>query len=226
MQLATSSLNAEYSNLYWKNRRFNKSELEGYAKNTDSPTNSYLYRKLTPDFESLLEIGTSSGNRIIQLAEKYPNKKFVGIDINRQALDLGLEIIKKRNLKNIQLIEMDISKADKINLEAFNENGKFDVVFTWATILIIHPKYFRNLVANICSIAQNQIIFIERDIKSKFGIKQNLDYLLSFPNWAHDYSRIIRGQSPEAVIEKEKVPKEIWYPGGGKAFLIDIRLPR
>jgi len=48
-----------------------------------------------------VEIGTGSGNFMYQLAERNPNKNFIGLELRFKRLVLATQKCKKRNLKNV-----------------------------------------------------------------------------------------------------------------------------
>ncbi|CAD7287508.1 putative protein RP789 [Campylobacter majalis] len=62
----------------------------------------------------ILEIGSSYGGNIIPFALHNPNATIVGIDLSQVQVDAGNEIINKIGLKNIKLIQKDITQSDEI----------------------------------------------------------------------------------------------------------------
>ena len=51
-----------------------------------------------------VEIGTGSGNFMYQLAERNPNKNFIGLELRFKRLVLATQKCKKRNLKNVAFL--------------------------------------------------------------------------------------------------------------------------
>ena len=56
----------------------------------------------------LLEVGCGDGLHLLSLALAYPNSKFVGVDMSRNAIDRGNALLQKLGLKNLELIEADL----------------------------------------------------------------------------------------------------------------------
>ncbi|MGH1600554.1 methyltransferase regulatory domain-containing protein [Campylobacter majalis] len=73
----------------------------------------------------ILEIGSSYGGNIIPFALHNPNATIVGIDLSQVQVDAGNEIINKIGLKNIKLIQKDITQSDEI-LSSYG--GGFDYI--------------------------------------------------------------------------------------------------
>lgn len=54
-----------------------------------------------------LELGTGRGDFLFNMAKKYPNINFIGVEINSSQLVRATQILENSNLKNIYLINMD-----------------------------------------------------------------------------------------------------------------------
>ena len=68
---------------------------------------------------SILEIGCVNGRNLI-LSNKYLNAKnknikYVGIDLNKKAINKDMEYLKKNFIKNIKLLNINLSKINEIN---------------------------------------------------------------------------------------------------------------
>ncbi len=61
-----------------------------------------------------LELGTGRGDMIINMAKKYPNINFVGLEINSSQLVMATERLGNEHLTNIKLINADAKDVDKI----------------------------------------------------------------------------------------------------------------
>ena len=90
--------------------------------------------------ESILDLGTGTGHTSIQIAEKFPECKIVGIDISEEMLSKAKG--KSKNLKNLQF-----QKADWENLQGIE--GEFDIIVNSFGISFV--KDFEKLVKSICS---------------------------------------------------------------------------
>ncbi len=54
-----------------------------------------------------LELGTGRGDFLLNMARKYPEYNFIGVEINSSQLVSATKILENTNLKNIYLINMD-----------------------------------------------------------------------------------------------------------------------
>ncbi|RUT51980.1 hypothetical protein BWK51_01650 [Campylobacter fetus] len=71
----------------------------------------------------VLEIGCSFGGNLIMSAISNPKSEFIGIDISETQINLGKKLIKDMKIKNLKLMQLDISHATQ-------ELGKFDYVIS------------------------------------------------------------------------------------------------
>ncbi|AHE94185.1 methyltransferase regulatory domain-containing protein [Campylobacter fetus] len=71
----------------------------------------------------VLEIGCSFGGNLIMSAISNPESEFIGIDISETQINLGKKLIKDMKIKNLKLMQLDISHATQ-------ELGKFDYVIS------------------------------------------------------------------------------------------------
>ena len=68
-----------------------------------------------------IEIGMGRGDFIIEMAKKYPNVNFIGIEINSSQMVSAIRILDKAKLNNLKLINMDAGDLDKV-FKNFNIN--------------------------------------------------------------------------------------------------------
>ena len=61
-----------------------------------------------------LELGMGRGNFIVEMAKKYPNINFIGIELYDSQMVSAVEKLQNANLKNILLINCDAREIDKI----------------------------------------------------------------------------------------------------------------
>lgn len=90
-----------------------------------------LFGMNPPNIETarVLELGSSSGNNIVNFAFNYPKSHSIGVDISKVEIDHGLQMIKDIGIKNLELKHLSITDID----DSF---GKFDYiichgVFSW-----------------------------------------------------------------------------------------------
>lgn len=61
-----------------------------------------------------LELGMGRGNFIIEMAKKYPNINFIGLELYTSQMVMAVEKLANTNLKNIKLINCDAREIDQI----------------------------------------------------------------------------------------------------------------
>ena len=61
----------------------------------------------------VLEIGTATGKTIIPQAEEFPESQFLGIDLSPVQIDVGKELLRSLNLRNIELRAANIMDVDE-----------------------------------------------------------------------------------------------------------------
>ena len=67
--------------------------------------------------ELFVELGTGKGDFITQLAEKNPDKNFLGLEVEREVILKAARKIQEKNLKNVRLVLFDINKISEIFAE-------------------------------------------------------------------------------------------------------------
>lgn len=82
--------------------------------------NASLNKKSLLEEAKVIEVGCGTGNTLIQLASKYPNASFTGIDMTVNSLNIARENAKAKDLKNISFLEKNLLELDL--------NEKYDIV--------------------------------------------------------------------------------------------------
>lgn len=120
----------------------------------------------------ILEIGCISGGNIVPIAMRFPEATVVGIDNNKNDIDLGTSQILDLNLQNIQL------KCESID-DFHNEEGKFDYIichgqFSWSS-----PET-REKILKICqeNLTKNGIAYVSYNTLPGWHIAESLKDLL------------------------------------------------
>ena len=75
------------------------------------------WRKLFSDDlsrELFVELGTGKGDFITQLAEKNPDKNFVGLEMEKEVVLKAARKVQEKNLSNVRLAVFDINKISTI----------------------------------------------------------------------------------------------------------------
>lgn len=172
---------------------------------------------------SVLELGSLSGYRLYDAAEKFPHCKFTGVDISVNGVAESKLEAKRRGLSNLEFIHCDIT-SDQF-YASFAEKH-FDVVFSFATLMYIHPRDIRKLMRFITQLAISQVVLIEQSSSRMqiypfyLGTPVNRN-----PNWIRNYGKILDESLNlrEHIKIELSVPIEIWSPGGGNGSLIILR---
>lgn len=202
---------------YWKFR--SKRATENYWNNRDHPSNAFLHQLIEGiEFNTVLEIGSNCGNRLWGLGLKYPDAHFIGIDLNRHAIEFGNTQLRKAGIRNIELLHGEASHVRSIL------SGPADVVFSWATLMYIGPQEIEQVMRDLVLTANKALVLIEMH-DDKLSLETNFRGILVPPrNWKRNYVRIVKKLGiMEKQIEIMDVPPDVWTPGGGhaKAILIE-----
>lgn len=96
-------------------------------KNTDELINNSLYLVKNPiDYKSKwnklfnnnnpihLEIGMGKGNFIINMALKYPNINFIGIELHTNVIARACKKLENLNINNLKLVNINADNLDKV----------------------------------------------------------------------------------------------------------------
>lgn len=67
--------------------------------------------------ELFVELGTGKGDFIVSMAEKFPQKNFLGLEMEKEVILKAARKIQEKNLKNIRLVLFDINKISEIFAE-------------------------------------------------------------------------------------------------------------
>ena len=88
------------------------------------------------DHPLVLELGCGKGEYTVNLARKYPEKNFIGVDIKGARLWRGAKTALEENLKNVGFLRTQIELLDKL----FSEN---EIQEIWITFPDPQIKYKR-----------------------------------------------------------------------------------
>jgi hypothetical protein len=171
---------------------------------------------------NVLEIGSNCGPKLQGLATRNPNMFFNGWDINSHAVELGQAEADRRNLENIKFKKINISESSFAALDY-----SFELVFTWATLIYVHPIHITRVLKNILSFRPTCIILIEQDSPRLRKFFKYGKLIGGGPNWVRDYEYLLKkivGSSAHIEFIRKSVPLEIWSPGGGSASMLIIKL--
>jgi len=186
----------------------------------------FLWRNIQmTEVKSVLELGSLSGYRLFEAAEKFPDCKFTGVDISLSGVTESKLEAKRRGLSNLEFIHCDIT-SEKFYRSFAKE--RFDVVFSFATLMYIHPKDIKKLMNFVTNLAILQLVLIEQSSSRLNAYPLYLGSPVSRnPNWIRNYGRILDESLKFRRHTKVEVPvpNEIWSPGGGngKIFILSFQ---
>lgn len=206
----------------WRTRDYEDS-LARYAVHRNSNSNYFLWNLIDPETcNSVLEIGSNSGNRIIDFARRFPSIVCHGFDVNAPAVELGNQFAQNENISNLAFFVHDLSN---LNIAGNSVKKKYDLVFSWATLIYIHPRDISECLQFMVDSCTNRLIIIEQHsfMKTKFkAFAMGLPVFLE-PTWKRNYPALI------STISNRKfrhvlipVPESVWKPGGGCAYALII----
>ena len=166
----------------WKYRSyFIRDWREGYI---DLDDKLYSHRELLAEkiiqqnsTKSILEIGCADGMNLRILQKKMPGVTFEGIDINKKALNYGMDIIKKKNIKNIKLKYNNVK-----DLKSY-EDKKFDIVFCHAVLMYVDINDIEYVLQEMFRISKKKIILFEQHIDKKSTYKNH---------WIYNYNNFLK----------------------------------
>lgn len=81
----------------------------------------------------VLELGSAAGMNLIPMADHFPDSEFVGVDLSTVQVEEGKALIKEVGLKNIRLLQGDISNLPE-------DLGQFDYIICHGVYSWIPPE--------------------------------------------------------------------------------------
>lgn len=187
--------NFDYNSGMASNRSGEEQTLNGkwhadYFKNTNQIT---------------LELACGKGEYTVELARRFPQRNFIGIDIKGARIHKGAKDALNENLENIAFLRAKIQLLDKF----FNEN---EVAEIWITFCDPFPKdrhekhrltavNFLELYRKVCT--KDAVIHLKHDSEEFF-----------------DYSiEVVKSQNLEIV----KLERDVYVNGASDSVLTDVQ---
>src|SRR5574344_1200462 len=125
-----------------------------------------------------LELGCGKGEYTIALAEKYPDRNFIGIDIKGARLWKGAKYVESKGLENVVFIRTSIDFIEGL----FAENEISEI---WITFADPQLKNSRKRLTGI--------LFLSR--YSKFLVPNGIIHLKTDSRYLHEYTKAIAEQN-------------------------------
>ncbi len=168
-----------------------------YSHPNNLATSAYLFGFDVSDIITarILEIGCASGENILPLAFSYPNAEFVAFDIVEEYIQEAKKKAQYLNLKNIQLLMLDLKEANAEKL------GKFDYIIVHGVFSWIPLELQDVLLKNVKNMLNdNGLAYISYNV---------------YPGW--HYNQIIRdallfamkSSNSDNIVEKNQYAKKI-----------------
>ena len=156
------------------------------------------------DFDSILEVGCQWGENLKVIKEKYPDKKVIGIDINKYVLEEA-----KNYLDGIELKQGDINKLDI-------PDNSVDIVFTEALFCMLNFNEVEIGLKELIRVAKKHIFLVELDTYSEM----DLVGLRTGVNWIELFKKL------GLKATKRKLDKKEWGVGPwlSNGYLISVKL--
>jgi len=119
----------------------------------------------------VLDLGCGGGRILNRLAELFPNSQFVGVDLSKEAIEIGRLEAAAKKLRNIGFTVMDLSDFDqKAEPESFDLVTTFDAVHDQGKPL--------NLLRGIYRTLKKDGVYLMQDIKGSSSVHKNMDHPL------------------------------------------------
>jgi ubiquinone/menaquinone biosynthesis C-methylase UbiE len=219
-QLLEPVLGTKAREMEWARR---KGMAEEYWACRELPIKHYLADKIfNLGFEprTILEVGCASGPNLYLLARKYPEAEIVGIDINKEAVEKGNVWFREEGISNVKLLAR---KAEEL---ADFPDRHFDIVFSFATLLLIGPDKIERVVRQMTRVARHKVILIEVYGENPNDPHGNLFGFRSDIYWKRDYRTLVAYVAPKQTgkVEMLPFPTDLWAPGCGGGSIIYISI--
>jgi 2-polyprenyl-3-methyl-5-hydroxy-6-metoxy-1,4-benzoquinol methylase len=128
------------------------------------------------------DLGCGRGRAILMLAERYPESRFVGIDLSSDAIEHACGEARRRGLANAEFVARDLSDLDRSA-----DAHEFDLVTTFDAV---HDQPSpRSLLRGIRRMLRHDGVYLMQDVHSSSELHDNLANpfatLLYFVSCAH-----------------------------------------
>ena len=143
--------------IYWKYKSFFSLDWrEGYLDSDDEihPHRELLLEKISQkhSIDSILEIGCANGINLRIINKKIPEIILEGIDINKKALNEGVNILKRKNITNIKLKY----KSAK-DLSSYKDK-EFALVFCDAVLMYMGSNNVKKIIEEMFRISKKKLM--------------------------------------------------------------------
>jgi len=156
----------------------------------------------------VLELGCGKGEYTVGLAEKYPDKNFIGIDLKGSRMWRGATDAREAGLTNVAFVRVKIEQI----LHFFDPNEVSEI---WLTFSDPQPKYerrrlssprFLNLYRQL--LQKDGLIHIKTDSRELFDYTMEVIQYFKLPLHFHSYNLYqsdFNGDAPQIQTFYEKI---------------------
>jgi ubiquinone/menaquinone biosynthesis C-methylase UbiE len=116
-----------------------------------------------------LDAGCGSGRILNRLSELFPNSRFVGMDLSKDAIQAARDQASAKRLKNVEFVAVDLGDFDRTaEPESFDFITTFDAVHDQGRPL--------NLLKGIHRALKSQGVYLMQDIKGSSYVYNNIGH--------------------------------------------------
>jgi len=116
-----------------------------------------------------LDAGCGSGRVLNRLAELFPNSRFVGMDLSKDAIRVAREEAMAKGLKNVEFVAVDLSEFDRTA-----EPESFDFI---TTLDAVHDQGKPlNVLKGIHRALKSGGVYLMQDIRGSSFVHKNIDH--------------------------------------------------
>ncbi len=114
----------------------------------------------------VLDAGCGAGRGLVALARRYPNSRFVGIDLCVDAVEKGRRLAAEKGLENLVFEARDLT--------GFRQPGSFDLITSFDALH--DQKDPQGLVAALHDALRPEGVYLVQDIGGSERLENNLDF--------------------------------------------------
>ncbi|MEW6620595.1 MAG: methyltransferase domain-containing protein [bacterium] len=212
-QVLDKVLGTKVDEIYWRSRKRTWAKACISSESLLHPHRKFLIERidLYSPFESLIEIGCGAGPNLYLIAKRFPKVKLYGIDINKNAVEVGRNFFAAEGINSVSL---GVGKSE--NLCSFSDKS-IDLALTDAVLIYIAPDKIEKVIKQLVRVVRKTLIFVEWHSNSQTSIYND--------HWAHNYKNILKDFILPNKIKFTKIPENIWAGDWAKyGYIIESTL--
>ena len=212
-------MGTKFQELIWKTRHIFRDDRwsQECCETISHPRRQILIERISSyvPFDSILEIGCSSGANLYLLAREYPYVALYGIDINAKAIKEGNVYLRQQGITNVKLI---VSRADE--LKRFNDKT-IDIVFTDSTLMYIGVDKIKKVIEEMKRVSCKGLLLSEWHSEDNSRAHFWYD-----GHWVYNYKGLLAKYFHSDIITVSRHPEDLWDDEAWRRFgsIIEVRL--